>query len=169
MSNRTTISSGTLFAAIALGLLMGSPTPAAPQAPTYTLKATLKPQHVFQRPDRNTAVTTAGRFTSRFELDYRGSGGYAIWPRLTFTGLTSRATAAHIHYGRPNGFGRILITLCSRPEQRVKGCPSPLEFFRWEAAVMDDVLTGPTYVDVHTTRNPRGELRGQIEVVTTKR
>ena len=27
-----------------------------------------------------------------------------------------------------------------------------------------DVLAGPTYIDVHTKANPRGELRGQITI-----
>ena len=34
--------------------------------------------------------------------------------------------------------------------------------FIWPADLLADLLAGPTYIDVHTKANPRGELRGQI-------
>jgi CHRD domain len=37
--------------------------------------------------------------------------------------------------------------------------------FIWPAGyLLPDLLAGPTYIDVHTRANPRGELRGQLTV-----
>jgi hypothetical protein len=72
-------------------------------------------------------------------------------------------TAAHIHLGGPEVFGGVLYTLYGGP-------PVPIDedtftFFgevKISAADAATMLNGGTYINIHTTRNPNGEIRGQI-------
>lgn len=77
---------------------------------------------------------------------------------VTYSKLTSTATAAHVHGPQtPGGNAGVLFDLA--PD----GMRSPLQ----GSIVLNDgqlsyLLTGRTYVNIHTTRYPPGELRGQI-------
>jgi hypothetical protein len=72
-------------------------------------------------------------------------------------------TAAHIHLGGPEASGGVLYTLYG-------GTPVPIDedpftFFGEVKVSPSDaatMLNGGTYINVHTTRNPNGEIRGQI-------
>ena len=84
---------------------------------------------------------------------------------MTTSKLTGPATAVHIHVGNPGRFGRVVAALCGGEIGNALSC-KPLSGFLWHAVpLFGPVLTGPTYADVHTKRNPHGELRGQITVV----
>jgi plastocyanin len=78
--------------------------------------------------------------------------------QLTYSKLTGAAIAAHIHLGRPGRAGRILIPLCAPCRPGASGTTNV------PAAALPLVLTGGTYVNVHTRRNPNGEIRGQLSV-----
>jgi CHRD domain len=84
------------------------------------------------------------------------SGSYSIAWTLTFRGLTGPARRAHIHRGTTGRAGPVLVSLCSPCRSGRTG----------KASVAKSVATafeaGRTYVDVHTARNPAGEIRGQI-------
>ncbi len=86
-------------------------------------------------------------------------GATLVW-RLTFKRLTGPAVVAHIHNGRPGHAGPILIPLCgpcrsgAHGTVQVSGQPA-----------RRTILGGDAYVNVHTKRNPGGELRGQISKV----
>ena len=79
--------------------------------------------------------------------------------RLTFKGLTSAPAGAHIHIGKPGKAGPVAIVLCGTT------CSSPKTGrAKLTAAQAKAIRTGGAYVNVHTTRNPSGEIRGQISV-----
>jgi len=103
--------------------------------------------------------TTAKRGTGSFSGTLRRSatGGTLEW-QLTFRRLTGAAVAAHIHSGRPGRSGRILIPLCGPCRAGATGTVTI------PAAAMQALLSGATYVNVHTKRNSGGEIRGQLTV-----
>jgi hypothetical protein len=75
----------------------------------------------------------------------------------SFSDLTGPATAAHFH--GPAGAG-----VNAKPTVPLK---SPVESpFSGEATLIDeqvkDLLAGQWYLNVHTTKNPGGEIRGQL-------
>jgi hypothetical protein len=78
----------------------------------------------------------------------------------TFTNLSSSATAAHIHGpAPPGGTGGVLIEL-----------PPPFATFgtmtgstNLNSNQLFWIMTGQTYVNIHTINHPAGEIRGQLE------
>jgi hypothetical protein len=75
---------------------------------------------------------------------------------LTFADLTGPATAAHIHLGAMGQSGNVLIPLCTPCKSPVTGTVTV------SAAVKKDFAKHLLYVNVHTTKNPNGEIRGQL-------
>ena len=80
----------------------------------------------------------------------------AVEWRLSFSRLSGRALAAHIHVGARGKAGRVVVSLCGPCRSGVRG----------EATVTGATLAaleaGRAYVNVHTKLNPGGEIRGQI-------
>ena len=78
--------------------------------------------------------------------------------KVSYSDLTTDAVAAHIHGPQtPGGNAGVLFNLA--PD----GMKNPLQ----GSVVLNDgeleyLLTGRMYVNIHTTRYPAGELRGQI-------
>ena len=97
--------------------------------------------------------TAGGRFV--VTLVRTGAAGRLAW-RLTFTGLSGRANAAHIHVGVAGRSGPVAISLCGPCRSGARGTA------RADARVVAALLGGRAYVNVHTARNPAGEIRGQI-------
>ncbi|MHB8469739.1 MAG: CHRD domain-containing protein [Gaiellaceae bacterium] len=85
----------------------------------------------------------------------RLSGSTLTW-RLTFSGLTGAATAAHIHVGGMGKAGNVVIALCGPCKSGVKGTA------KLTKAVAKDLTKHLLYVNVHTAKNPAGEIRGQL-------
>lgn len=77
---------------------------------------------------------------------------------MVFEDLTSTATGAHIHGPQtPGGNAGVLIDLA--PE----GLKSPVTgSFVLNDGLLEYLLTGRMYVNIHSTKYPVGELRGQI-------
>lgn len=100
-----------------------------------------------------------GTFTAT--VTKSGTTGTIAW-RLSFSELTGRAMAAHIHTGKRGKAGPVVVPLCGP-------CRSGM---RRNAALTASVLSaleaGRAYVNIHTARNPAGEIRGQIAVVPLK-
>jgi hypothetical protein len=90
-------------------------------------------------------------------------GGRAVvaW-RLTFSRLTGRAVAAHIHRGAPGKAGPVIVPLCAPCRSGARGQATV------GAAVLDALETGRAYVNVHTRRNQAGEIRGQLRALPLK-
>jgi len=77
----------------------------------------------------------------------------------SFSGLTSNATVAHIH--GPAGLGEtapplITLTVPTSPSGTVTGTGT------MDNVQMNDMLGGMTYVNVHSTMYPDGEIRAQV-------
>jgi hypothetical protein len=87
-----------------------------------------------------------------------GAGGTVAW-RLRFSRLTGRAIAAHIHIGRVARAGSVAVALCGpcRNGQRGTADLTP--------ATLAALQAGRGYVNIHTPKNPGGEIRGQIRPV----
>jgi len=79
--------------------------------------------------------------------------------KLTYSGLTGRATAAHIHLGKPGVSGNVIVPLCA------VNCHSGMTGSATiSSTVVAALEAGKTYVNVHTAKNPAGEIRGQVKV-----
>ena len=84
------------------------------------------------------------------------SGTTFKW-KLTFQNLSGKVTAAHIHLGAKGKAGAVLLALCGA------GCQSPVSGAALvSSTVANAIKAGKTYVNVHTAKNPNGEIRGQI-------
>ena len=82
-------------------------------------------------------------------------GSKLTW-KLTFSGLTGKATAAHIHMGKAGKAGNVIVSLCTPCKSGVHGS------MMVSAAVKRALAHHRAYVNVHTAKNPNGEIRGQI-------
>ena len=99
-----------------------------------------------------------GTFTAG--LVRSGSGGKLSW-RLSFQGLTGKATASHIHVGVRGRAGAVRVALCGPCRSGASGSANV------NATTITALLAGKTYVNVHTARNAAGEIRGQITKTAT--
>ena len=79
--------------------------------------------------------------------------------KLTFKGLTGPTAGAHIHLGKPGKTGPVAIVLCANVCKSPKSGRATLT-----AAQLKAIRSGGAYANVHTTKNPNGEIRGQIAV-----
>jgi phosphoribosylformylglycinamidine (FGAM) synthase-like enzyme len=79
--------------------------------------------------------------------------------KLSYSHLSGAATAAHIHLGKRGVAGNVLVALCGR------NCRSGMTgTATFSKDVVDNIERGRTYVNVHTAKNPAGEIRGQVRV-----
>lgn len=131
----------------AAGVVVGTSMGAAGTAVTASLTAAK------EVPSPAGAPKGTGTFTGTV-----GPKRVLTW-RLTFRRLTSAPAGAHIHLGRPGRTGPVAVALCGTV------CRSPVSGRTvLTAAQLRAVTSGGAYVNVHTTKNPGGEIRGQISV-----
>jgi hypothetical protein len=83
------------------------------------------------------------------------SGTHLVW-KLTFAKLTGPATAAHIHLGGMGKAGNVVVPLCTPCKSTMKGTATI------SASLLKTIKKHGTYVNVHTAKNPNGEIRGQL-------
>ena len=93
----------------------------------------------------------SGKFTASV------TGTKITW-KLTFAHLTGAATAAHIHAGKKGVPGAVLVPLCGPCKTGVSGTAT------LTSAEIKSMKAGTTYVNVHTAKNPNGEIRGQVKM-----
>jgi hypothetical protein len=86
-----------------------------------------------------------------------GGGAEFTW-RLAFRDMTGPVVAAHIHVGAPGEAGEIVVPLCSPCTNGQRGLA------KMDVGTISAMNAGRAYVNLHTARNPNGEIRGQIEV-----
>ena len=83
------------------------------------------------------------------------SGDKLKW-KLTFAKLTGPATMAHIHMAAKGKSGNVVVPLCAPCTSGMTGTatvtPTLLSAFNKHLL----------YVNVHTAKNPAGEIRGQL-------
>ena len=102
------------------------------------------PKQVVKNPAGNGTFT--GTFVTATKVKYK----------LTFAKLTGAATAAHIHLGAIGKAGNVVIPICAPCKSPVSGTITVTP------ALVKDFTKGLLYVNVHTAKNPNGEIRGQL-------
>lgn len=121
-------------------------------SPIATLKTSLRATQERPKPKGNVR-RARGSFT--VSIMKQGTSGVLVW-RLTFSRLTGRAFAAHIHRGVRGKSGPVIVPLCAPCRSGAHGRATV------DASVLQALESGRTYVNVHTKKNPAGEIRGQL-------
>jgi hypothetical protein len=82
--------------------------------------------------------------------------GTTLTWKLTFSGLSGPATAAHIHKGKAGVSGPVIVPLCAPCKSGAHGTA------KLSASMAKTLTGGGFYVNVHTAKNANGEIRGQV-------
>ena len=118
---------------------------------TAGFNAVLRSNQEVRKPIR-AQTGAAGHFTAKL------TGKTLRWT-LTFSHLSGRPTVAGMNTGLRKANGAAFKTLCRR-------CYSPSHgTLTLTTSQLNSMLAGRTYVNIHTTRNSLGEIRGQINRV----
>lgn len=160
-----------LFVVLAVYVLGQYGPPEQPYPPTQTPTQQPAAGVVF------TAVLTATQEvpTPTVSTPVIGAGVFYFDPAtstLSFTivyrGLSGNPTNAHFHSSAPGAAGPVSQTICGAPAPALLGaCPagtSGLLTGTWTvpANLVPTLLAGGLYVNIHTSANAPGEIRGQI-------
>jgi CHRD domain-containing protein len=121
---------------------------------SFALTANLKARFAVPKP-KGVPVGAAGLFTGK-AVESSNDKAKLTW-RLTFSHLSGRAIAAHIHTGRPGKAGGVLVPLCAPCRSGQRGSTMITH------AQLQTIRSGSTYVNVHTSKNGLGEIRGQLK------
>jgi hypothetical protein len=116
------------------------------------LKTSLRASQERPKPKGNVR-RARGAFT--VTITKQGSSAVLVW-RLTFSRLTGNAVAAHIHSGARGKAGAVIVPLCAPCKSGASGRSTV------GASVLNALEAGRGYVNVHTKKNPAGEIRGQL-------
>lgn len=128
----------------------------APAASTYTYRATMTAAAEVPKP----SATAKARGLFVATVTENGSARSIRWT-LTFRKLSGKAVAAHIHAGKPGVAGAVLLGLCGPCRNGQTGRTTI------SAAVANALERGRAYVNLHTVKNPGGEVRGQARLTKT--
>jgi hypothetical protein len=121
-------------------------------SPAATLSTSLRASQERPKPKGNVR-RARGAFT--VAITKQGPSAVLVW-RLTFSRLTGKAIAAHIHSGARGKPGPVIVPLCAPCKSGARGRVTV------DASVLNALQSGRTYVNVHTPKNPAGEIRGQL-------
>jgi len=145
----------TIGPALVVALTLAGLATAASQSEIYKFGAKLtagaevpKPTGVPAGATGRFIVTTVEPKTGKVKLTWK----------LTFSHLSGKAMQAHIHLGKPGKAGNVLVALCAPCKNGQTGKTTIAR------SIENDLEAGKTYVNVHTQKNPAGEIRGQIKV-----
>ncbi len=127
------------------------------------------------------AVSTTGHGEFAAEFDHRRG---VLHYKLAYRGMEGDVTQAHIHFGRAGTNGGVSAFLCSNLGISTDGPPAcPASPGRVGGTIGPDDVVGPagqgiapgefrellraisagaSYINVHTTVFPPGEIRGQV-------
>ena len=134
----------TMLATLALGAALAFAGPAFAEKMKATLdgKAEVPPN------------TSAG--TGSADLDYDAATKKLSW-KLTYSGLSGPATAAHFHGPAEAGKnGGVAVAIPNATSSPAEGSATLTD------AQAADLVAGKYYINVHTAANPGGEIRGQV-------
>ena len=131
------------------------------------------------------AILSEGQATLNLNLDRIAR---TLTYTLTYSGLSSNVTVAHIHFGKVHVAGNVIVFLCTNlaippppPAATPPACPvgggtvsgtiRPADVVAvpgqnitaGDFDALEDALTSNTaYGNIHTTKFPAGEIRGEI-------
>jgi hypothetical protein len=98
--------------------------------------------------------TSAGKGTA--DLDYDAATKKLSW-KLTYSGLSGPATAAHFHGPAEAGKNAgVAVAIPNASKSPVEGSATLTD------AQAADLEAGKYYINIHTAANPGGEIRGQV-------
>src|ERR1700761_3291762 len=134
----------TMFATLALATTVVFAGPAFAEK----FKATLDGK------SENPPTTSSGTGTA--DIDYDAASKKLSW-KLTYSGLSGPATAAHFHGPAEAGKNAgVAVAIPNATSSPVEGSATLTD------AQAADLLAGKLYVNIHTAANPGGEIRGQV-------
>ena len=100
------------------------------------------------------ANTSAG--TGSADVDYDAATKKLTW-KLTYSGLSGPATAAHFHGPAEAGKNAgVAVAIPNATSSPVEGSATLTD------AQAADLVAGKYYINIHTAANPGGEIRGQV-------
>ncbi len=144
----------TVGAAAAAALTLAGLALAVPQKDTFNLTANLRARFEVPKP-QGVPAGAVGLFTGK-AVEQDNDRATLTW-RLTFSKLSGRAAAAHIHVGRPGKAGGVMLALCGPCRNGQRGAANITH------AQLRTIRAGGAYVNVHTAKNAAGEIRGQVK------
>jgi CHRD domain len=134
----------TLLATLVLGTAVVFAAPASAE----TFKVTLD--------GKSEVPATTSTATGTADVDYDAATKKLTW-KLTYSGLTGPATAAHFHGPAEAGKNAgVKVPIANATSSPAEGSATLTD----EQAA--DLLAGKYYINVHTAANPGGEIRGQV-------
>ena len=113
----------------------------------------------------NPPVATSASGTGSFFLDdARTDLNYEI----TFINLSGAITAGHFHIADSGRNGPVVRQIIStgNTSGTISGVWRNTDSSPLTAALVESLLTGRAYVNLHTSANPGGEMRGQVQLST---
>ena len=133
-----------MLATLALGVTVGLGGPACAEKMTVKLSGTSEVP-----PTTSTGTGTA-------DVDFDPATKKLSW-KLTYSGLTGPATAAHFHGPAERGKNAgVAVAIPNATSSPVEGSATLTD------AQAADLQAGKYYINVHTQANPSGEIRGQV-------
>jgi hypothetical protein len=143
-ANRERIMTKTMLAVLALGATVAFAGPAFAEK----MKATLD--------GKSETPPNASAGTGTADIDFDAATKKLTW-KLTYSGLSGPATAAHFH--GPAEAGKNAGVAVAIPNAGTSPAEGSATLTDAQAA---DLVAGKYYVNVHTAANPGGEIRGQV-------
>ena len=134
----------TMLAMLALGATVAFAGPAFADK----MKATLD--------GKSEVPPNASAGTGAADIDYDAATKKLSW-KLTYSGLSGPATAAHFH--GPAEAGKNAGVALAIPDATKSPVDGSATLTDAQAA---DLAAGKYYINVHTAANPGGEIRGQV-------
>lgn len=105
-----------------------------------------------QVPTVSTMARGVGRFWLNASLD-------TLYWNIVVTGLSSTVTGVHLHRGKPGVSGDVLLDLSASVQSNGTISGSAANPSR---TLVEALLQGDVYINVHTQNYPQGEIRGQV-------
>lgn len=113
---------------------------------------------VAQLAGSNEVPPTTSAASGMVEANFDTQTNLLSWT-VTYSGLTGPASAGHFHGPAASGMNAgVVLPLSGNLQSPIKGMAT------LNAAQANDLMAGKWYMNLHTSANPNGEIRGQVNV-----